>query len=797
MNKINKEDESEKIISSVPESNGDSLFLSVFNNNQAIMLLVDPENNQKVLDANEAALKFYGYTREQILKLDMGSINTKSMAERNKLMKKAKKLPHSYYQFEHKTSSGLLKSVEVNASSVEYNNKKVFFIIVHDISELKRSNEQFELAMAGSNLGLWDWWVENGDLKINERWAEILGYSLEEIFPVTNNIWRNLCHPDDLSVIDTQFHKYLRKEIDIYRADLRMKHKDGYWVWIQTQGKVFEWTEDGQPLRVAGTHLDINEKKRTALELVESEAKFRSFFDNSPLALWVEDSTNLFLYINSFNFIDSKSLKTYFRDHPDDIIKCTKMLKMLEVNPAALKLYEAENQAELISNFGKIFTIDSINLFLDILGSIYDNIPLKSYEIKNRTLKGKEISIKIEHSNLSKYKTLTTITDITEQKNIADKLAANEKRYRSFFESSPLALWEEDFTDVIAYLNKLPVSCDKELRSYLEKHPEEVNKCLEFVKVLNMNQATLDLYEIENREQMINEFPKVFTPSTFESFKEELVFLYRNESTILSLFTDTTFAGNNIDVKFEMTRLIDSKYLATITDITEVNKRESELKKLLEQTKADSETKEILLREINHRVKNNLSSFIGMLYAEKKQSGSDLDAVQMEHVDNLINRIKGISIAHEMLSRSQWAPISVYKLAEKIIHSLNHLIPRDRIIDVKLKPSNIFLDADQSHSTAILLNELFSNSIEHASHPGETIEVEIEIKEKKGTIFLLYRDSGPGYSEEILKSEFKNVGMYLIKNIVEQSLRGTFQISNKNGAKIEIEFPGGSKLEEL
>ena len=136
MKKVLKRDESERITSSVPQSDKDQLFLSVFNNNHAIMLLVDSENNQKVLDANESALKFYGYTREQILKLDMGSINTKSQVERKKLMKKAIDLPNSYYQFEHKTSSGKIKNVEVHASPVDYKNKKVMFIIVHDITDL-------------------------------------------------------------------------------------------------------------------------------------------------------------------------------------------------------------------------------------------------------------------------------------------------------------------------------------------------------------------------------------------------------------------------------------------------------------------------------------------------------------------------------------------------------------------------------------------------------------------------------------------------------------------------------------
>ncbi|TKJ47393.1 hypothetical protein CEE34_04155 [Candidatus Aerophobetes bacterium Ae_b3a] len=191
--------------------------------------------------------------------------------------------------------------------------------------------------------------------------------------------------------------------------------------------------------------------------------------------------------------------------------------------------------------------------------------------------------------------------------------------------------------------------------------------------------------------------------------------------------------GRLLNLYIDVVFLSGYRVLVSIQDISETKAREKKLKELLEQTRADAETKEILLREINHRVKNNLSYFIGMLYAEIKKSGRELSQVQMEHVDNLINRVKGISIAHGLLSRSHWAPISFLTLSEKIIHSLSHLIPAGRSIETEINHSSVFLNADQSHSMAIVINELFTNCIEHAFHEGEEIKVKIEIKERKGS----------------------------------------------------------------
>ena len=389
------------------------------------------------------------------------------------------------------------------------------------------------------------------------------------------------------------------------------------------------------------------------------------------------------------------------------------------------------------------------------------------------------------------------VHDITEQKTVESKLAESELRFRRFFENSPFPLWEEDFTDVMSYLDQLPVSGGEDIRNYLDAHPKEVEKCVKMVKILDVNPVTLILYDAQSKEDLFWNLGNVFTPDTYEAFKDELISLYNKKSVFSAEIVNKTLSGRIIYIKLEMAVLFDYRVLVTIADISELKNKELELKEFLEQTRADSETKEILLREINHRVKNNLSSFIGMLYAEKKQSGHELKGARMEHVDSLINRVKGISIAHDLLSRSQWAPISLFTLSEKIVHSLNHLIPADKSIKTEITPSSVFLDADQSHSMAVVINELFTNCIEHASLEGEAIKVKIEIKERKGKITYIYNDTGPGFPEKVLNAESYNVGLYLIKNIVEQSLRGTVDIENKGGARVILQFPGGTEFEEL
>ena len=126
---------------------------------------------------------------------------------------------------------------------------------------LKKSREQLALAIEGSGVGLWDWKVQTGETEFNERWAQIIGYTLEELSPVSIQTWITHTHPDDLARSNLLLQKHFSHEIPVYECEARMKHKDGHWVWILDRGTVTEWGADGKPVRMTGTHLDITDRK--------------------------------------------------------------------------------------------------------------------------------------------------------------------------------------------------------------------------------------------------------------------------------------------------------------------------------------------------------------------------------------------------------------------------------------------------------------------------------------------------------------------------------------------------------
>src|SRR6056297_956208 len=140
---------------------------------------------------------------------------------------------------------------------------------------LQQSEARQKAILKGTNAGTWEWNVKTGETIFNERWAGIIGYSLQELAPVTIETWMNHTHPDDLKHCQENLERHFRGETDYYECECRMQHKDGHWVWVLDHGAVLEWAEDGKPLWMFGTHTDITNLKNTQQQLEEQTKTLR------------------------------------------------------------------------------------------------------------------------------------------------------------------------------------------------------------------------------------------------------------------------------------------------------------------------------------------------------------------------------------------------------------------------------------------------------------------------------------------------------------------------------------------
>lgn len=222
-----------------------------------------------------------------------------------------------------------------------------------------------------------------------------------------------------------------------------------------------------------------------------------------------------------------------------------------------------------------------------------------------------------------------------------------------------------------------------------------------------------------------------------------------------------------------------------IGNALERNRMEKEMMEMYRRAETEAQVNAVLLQEVNHRVKNNLSEIIGLLYAQKRFSSGDYS----EFIRNLTGRIRGLATVHDMLSRSGWNPLKLTELARGIVNgAISHAAERKKLT-ASVSNSSITVDSSQAHALALIINELVRNSIKHALKERSSLRIKVRMrKDRAGRVNLTYSDNGPGYPGDVLSLKRMNLGLDLIQNLISKNLQGRLTLLNDGGAVARIGF---------
>lgn len=126
---------------------------------------------------------------------------------------------------------------------------------------LARETQKLNDILFGTNIGTWEWNLDTREMVINERWAEVIGYKLSEISPMSIERWKQFIHPRDLQLFEDEFNKHYEGDLSFYESEYRMRHKDGSWIWVLDKGRIFQRDENGKAVIIYGTHQEITKRK--------------------------------------------------------------------------------------------------------------------------------------------------------------------------------------------------------------------------------------------------------------------------------------------------------------------------------------------------------------------------------------------------------------------------------------------------------------------------------------------------------------------------------------------------------
>ncbi len=170
--------------------------------------------------------------------------------------------------------------------------------VVDRTAALAEERERLANILLGTDAGTWEWNVQTGETRFNQRWASIIGWDLDDLMPTTIDTWMRFAHPDNLAESGQRLQAHFKGETDLYECEARMLHRDGHWVWVLDRGQVRTWTADGQPEWMFGTHQDISISKQAQETTVRSEAILRAAIDTVDEAFVLFDPEDRLVFCN-------------------------------------------------------------------------------------------------------------------------------------------------------------------------------------------------------------------------------------------------------------------------------------------------------------------------------------------------------------------------------------------------------------------------------------------------------------------------------------------------------------------
>jgi PAS domain S-box-containing protein len=248
-------------------------FRTIFESNSSALAIIEADTIISMV--NDAYCQMSGYTRQEAIGMSWTQQIPPDDLEQLKEFNRRRLLnpddAPDRYEFKFFKKGGEIRHGIMSISFLPTSRQIIASFL--DITERKQAEElvasqrrRLSDIIDGTNVGTWEWNIQTGEKVYNERWTEMLGYSLEELAPVTIDTWQHLVHPDDVQISNSLLEKHLHKELEFYECELRLRHKNGQWIWILDRGKIVSWSQDGKPLLMSGTHQDITRRKNAEAE---------------------------------------------------------------------------------------------------------------------------------------------------------------------------------------------------------------------------------------------------------------------------------------------------------------------------------------------------------------------------------------------------------------------------------------------------------------------------------------------------------------------------------------------------
>lgn len=720
----------------------ESVLNSFFNSPGAIRGIIERVSDVdfKVIKVNNFISEFLGISAEAIENHNATEIGASPEGLKFwlKAMDKAKESGEPYvFDFKY-NRNGIEKCFKTYISHFNQNstiNDRFSYTLMDitpekEIEEKgKREAEHLKLAHSSIKAGIWDWDIINNIYSWSVESFDLFG--IDKSVSPSYDLWYNILHPEDRDSAASRLMKCIKEKRNL-NNDYRIILPNGDVRWIWTQGKIF--FKDDTPLRVIGLSIDVTDLRESEKERIEVENRLSLLSNNISNGMVYQIDSGTDGNLRDFTFI-SKTIDNLHEITMQEFIEDNMSIYKQVIEPDTETLIKMERYA-------------------------FDTMTPFKYELKFLLPSGK-IRWGLLTSTPRKAANGRILWDGVEL-DITDQKIAEEKRKEL---ETQLTLLSNNLNNGLVY--QVNTGFDGSIRKFvfISKTVEKLHEVTVEQVLENPNYIYGQIIEpsLEELIELENNSIQSFTP-----FSTECKLLLPSGKTRWGLFTSTPRKSGNGELVWDGVEL----------DITTQKENEQQIIKLVEE-------KELLLREVHHRIKNNMATLDSILYFHLSKT-QNKDAIEI--IKEIRNRIHGVALLYQNLGlKSNFKESSLKDYFGKLCQHILDVSTGGKNINIICNVEEIILDANTLFDLGIILNELMTNSMKYAFEECDNGILEISAKEVDDEIQLIIRDNGPGIPELVHTNKPSGFGHTLVDMIVEQ-LNGTFTLVNDNGAKCILTF---------
>lgn len=323
---------------------------------------------------------------------------------------------------------------------------------------------------------------------------------------------------------------------------------------------------------------------------LSSETDFEQMFDRAPISLWLEDFSALKTLFDGWREQGVTDLSTHLKTDPARVQQCAASIRLIKVNRQTLKLFGAQNQQQLEQNLHDVFRGDMLTRMLPEMLALWQGRLDYSNQTVNYALDGRRIEAQIHVRVLQGHedrwdRVLISLEDVTETVVARAQLAASERHARNLFHYSPVSLWVEDFSGVKSLLDEARNQGIQDFRVFLSVHPEFVERCMQEIRVLEVNQQTLQMFGATSQEELLLNQSQIFRDEMHDTFAEQLIDLWHGKTEQVREVVNYSLNGALINIHMQFSVMPDhlenwDMVLLSLVDITARKKAEAYLEYL-------------------------------------------------------------------------------------------------------------------------------------------------------------------------------------------------------------------------